>query len=118
MLISFVAIFGFGFYLAMNIFVALNNDSKLTVIKDQNFPVLEIINESSIILNFVKSALADAVSTGESESIETASQYYEQIVNELGRMKKISDQTSTPNVNIPVCHQHSCMVLYGIFYLK
>ena len=93
MLISFVAIFGFGFYLAMNILVALSNDSKLTEIKDQNFPVLEIINESSITLNFVKNSLADAVSTGESESVDIASQYYEQINTELDRMKEISPAT-------------------------
>ena len=90
MLIAFVAIVGFIVYLASNIYVALDTDSSLSEIQEENFPVLGIINESSITLNFVKQSLADAVSTGERESVESAQEFYDQIYSELDRMKKLS----------------------------
>jgi len=90
MLIAFVAISGFILYLTSNIYVALDTDSSLTVIQDENFPVLGIINESSLTLNSVKQSLADAVSTGERESVDSAQELYDQIFKELERMKILS----------------------------
>lgn len=90
LLIAFVAITGFGFYLASNIWVALNTDSQLSEIQEQNFPVFGIINESSITLNFIKQALADAVSTGESDNLKEAQVYYEEIYGNLEKIEEIA----------------------------
>ena len=100
MLIAFVAITGFIVYLTSNIYVALDTDSSLGEIQNENFPVLGIINESSITLNFVKQSLADAVSTGEIESVESARELYDEIFKELDRMKELSPSVAEEAVRL------------------
>ncbi|MBV1872116.1 MAG: response regulator [Gammaproteobacteria bacterium] len=118
MLISGVAIFGFIIYLASNYFVSTSTDAHLTRFKDKNFPVLEIVNETSIAITSLKLSLGAAVDTGEEEELIIANDIYEKSIKNLNEIRKISpdlaDQVQAVTKDLQEYYKASHAVAKGL----
>ena len=100
MLISGIAILGFFIYLTSNYFVSLSTDSHLTNIKNNDFPILEIVNETSISTGVMKLGFSSAVDTGEEEELEKAKAIYLKISKDMKRIALISPDLKNQAENI------------------
>ncbi|MBL4607927.1 MAG: response regulator [Pseudomonadales bacterium] len=95
MLISGIAILGFVIYLTANFLVSLSTDEHLNNIKTNDFPILEIVNETSISTGAMKLRFSSAVDTGEQEELDHAEALYQKAVKGLNTISEISPELST-----------------------
>ena len=87
-------------YLASNYFVAQSTDNRLTNIKNSDFPVFEIVNETSIAITAIKLNLSTAVDTGEQDAMTAADTLYQNIINDLRRIPVLAPSLDSKVRNI------------------
>lgn len=96
LMISFVSIVGFVIYLVANYVVSASTDNYLSSIKENDFPVFEIVNETSIAVSTLKMTFSAAVDTGEVSELETAKTIYEKIGRDLKKIARLSPSHAEP----------------------
>ena len=95
MAVAFIGITAFVLYLGLNFKANVQNESRITEIRDIDFPVLEIINDTAIALTNIKKSLADAVSAGEEESLEAATAVAEEIFSDIQHIGRVAPELAT-----------------------
>ncbi|MBV1874824.1 MAG: GAF domain-containing protein, partial [Gammaproteobacteria bacterium] len=100
MIISIISIMGFMIYLVSNYFVAQSTDNRLTNIKNSDFPVFEIVNETSIAITAIKLNLSAAVDTGEQDAMIAADTLYQNVIDDLRRIPVLTPPLDSKVRNI------------------
>ena len=94
MTVAAIGVVAFVFYLLLNFYANIQNERRLSEIRDVDFPVLEIINNSSIALTDIKQSLTDAVSASEEDSLTAAKEVAAKILQDIRSIAKFSPELS------------------------
>lgn len=92
MSVAAIGVIAFLFYLVLNFNANVQNERRISEIRDVDFPVLEIINNSSIALTSIKQSLTDAVSASEEDSLLAAEEVASKILSDIRLISQVSPE--------------------------
>jgi len=81
-----VAILGFVISLSVNTSINASNSDRLQTVKDIFFPVVQKADKNIVLLSQIEENLSTAVTTGESEFLDTSDRISRELVNNLDSM--------------------------------
>lgn len=89
-LIPLIGTLSFLIYLTLASITATNNVNTLENTRDVQFPVLQASEASLVLLERVKDSLASAVTTGDEEALNIASNFSQQLIKQLDLIKQLN----------------------------
>lgn len=92
LVIPFFGAIGFLVYLLTSVFAMNDNLTLLNNAKEVQFPLLQISERSLISLDKIKTSLSDAVSMGEEDELQLATELYNELKEELDKAASIDNQ--------------------------
>ncbi|MBV1880345.1 MAG: response regulator [Pseudomonadales bacterium] len=100
MLISSIAVVGFVIYLTSNYFVSVSTNAHLTRIQSTDFPILKIVNDTSIAIGNMKTGFSSAVDTGEKLELDSTKMIYRKTIQGLQEISVLSPDVRNQVENI------------------
>lgn len=94
LLVSLVGTLGFLVFLGLIVNSGSKNNTRLEEVRASHFPVLELANSNLVLLDRANELMATAVSTGESDMLEQASNTFSKLKSNLSEQSRLSAPTS------------------------
>ncbi|MBV1911830.1 MAG: methyl-accepting chemotaxis protein [Kangiellaceae bacterium] len=118
LIIPIFASIGFIVYLLTSVNAMNNNLSLLNNAKNVQFPLLQISERSLIALDSIKTGLADAVSMGEEDQLELATERYGKLKEQLEKAAAIDNHNRTAiddiSTKLDEYYQHAFQLSKGM----
>lgn len=93
-LLPLVSLFGFLSYLLYSLIINVQNEERFTQIGEQDYPVLEIVNENWLVLLEIEANFSEAVLEEDEALLTDAQQQAQQILDSFKRINKINPKLS------------------------
>lgn len=93
-MITLISILGFVIFLVTNFMVTKSTGNYLSSIKDGDFPVFEVVNESSIAVASLKEMLVSASGSGELDELENAKTLKQKIDSDLLTIERVTPENA------------------------